>query len=197
MSRKIVRQATQEGMTLSEYIKSKKLKLVDPTARDLQKVSEGRRSSAVSSSKFIQSAYTPSTQKWYNKSGLVEEDKHESRHLTPKYDNRVFSKPVRANKLRKSSTQQLEDEYEQDLNMKTSRKLLKRSGTLDIVAEKLKKLANSNQSFEEEEEQTTRKKFKWRCLNLNEWNALIFFSILTLIGIILSIIEFSYYADSI
>lgn len=38
VSKKIIRQATERGQTLKEYIKSNKLKLVDPDDHDIQKL---------------------------------------------------------------------------------------------------------------------------------------------------------------
>ena len=196
VSRKIVRQATNSGMSLGQFIKHNKLKLVDPSAK------EKRRFSVAQTVKHpvgeITDSYTPETMAWYKrrKSEAAESLKKQDDSKSKRSEIRVRASPQRIAKgLKRLSTLQNSSSVLKD-NLKMKKK---RSGSAQLDPEKLVKVLEEEKvrlesdDTEEEEIQTV----PLRCLNLNEWMVFVYIVILIFFGILLSIYEFTYYVDSI
>lgn len=173
VSKRIVRQATERNQTLGEYIRQNKLKIVDPTEEDLRRVSNRP---ATASARKIKSA-NPTSSKNLVKMDLFEELKKDE--YFNKMDGRVFSehKLAKDPKFKRRGTLQ-----SQKLRLEENKSELKRSLTVLSIPKNLKKEKNSLKPS--------------RKMSLNDWMMFVFLCVLTLFGIILSLIEFSYYADT-
>jgi hypothetical protein len=113
----------------------------------------------------------------------------------------MFSAPKKMNKtLRKSSTLQDNYDYGDNPNVNKKSKKLKRSGSLTMLVNKLVKVEDTEKDKADSEVSSEHKPSIWstlKCPSLNEWMVFAFLCILIAFGIIMSIIEFSYYSNSI
>lgn len=76
----------------------------------------------------------------------------------------------------------------------TSKKLLQKAGTLNSV---LNKLSGVNAQSHEAENSENERKEPPRKMNINDWVLFSFLIGVTVFGVVLSLIEFSYYRDSV
>jgi hypothetical protein len=191
VSKRIVRQATERNQTLSEYIRENKLRLVEPSADDLKRVSSKpastkqigslRRGSALESEKY---------RRWYKKQ---ENHKYEDLDSRRKMDGRILAEPISAGKgLRRKSTMQAGIRGDKT-PLTADQKVLRRAGTIDMAIKKLRKLKELEPEEDVEQQNNL---VQSRKMSFNDWMVLVFLIKLTVLGVMLSCIEFSYYADS-
>lgn len=180
VSKRIVRQATERNQTLSEYIRENKLRLVEPSADDLKRVSSKpastkqiaslRRGSGLENDKY---------RRWYNKQ---ENHKYEELDSRRKMDARVLAEPASADKgLRRKSTMQVKIRGDKS-PLSADQKVLRRAGTIEMAIKKLRKL----KELEKDEDLEENKIVQSRKMSFNDWMVLVFLIKLTILGVMLS-----------
>ena len=191
VSKKIVRQATERGQSLGEYIRKNKLKLVDPSENDFKRLQSNtsafdRRSSIRTEHKVKR--FKPKKQ----------ETKYDSFDSFRKQSSVIASsqtiekKPK--SKYRRRGTVQGET-IKNDLIAKPRRARIKKAST--VVEMEIKKLEDpENAKKREKKKMEKENKVKARSMNYNDIHIFAFLVVLTLFGVIMSLVEFVDYADS-
>lgn len=188
VSKKIVRQATASNMSLGEYIRHNKLRLVDPSREDLRKV-ESRQGS---SKRIANIKGSPKNSFYAPSKANYEEDKYDSFDSYRKQNPQIRADPRPMKAYKRNSTLQYNDLFDKEMRKKIN-KQMKRSTTQDLNIKKLER----PKTMRKKEPAPPKPKIPSRKLTLNDIMIFIFLIALTLFGVVLSCIEFSYYADSV
>jgi hypothetical protein len=188
VSKKIVRQATANNMTLGQFIRENKLRLVDPSKDDLRRVGSRRSSTnkTTATRRSSKGSYYKSNKDNY------EEDKNDGfdSHRERNPQIRSVSQPMKIYK--RNGSVEYNDLFDNEMRKKIN-KQIKRSTTQNLIAKKLE----HPKKMRVKKPEPLKPKVPSRNMTLNDIMIFIFLVVLTLFGVILSGIEFSYYADSV
>lgn len=188
VSKRIVRQATASKMSLGEYIRHNKLRLVDPSQEDLRRV-ESRQGS----SKKIMNIKGSNKDSFYAPSkSNYEEDKYDSFDSYRRQNPQIRADPRPMKAYKRKSTLEYNDLFDKDMRRKIN-KQMNRSATQNLNIKKLER----PKTMRNKEPEVEKPKIPSRKLTLNDIMKFIFLVVLTVFGIVLSCIEFSYYAESV
>jgi hypothetical protein len=184
VSKKIVRQATAQNQTLGQYIRANKLRLIDPSQEDLQKVKKNHPQAGISRKMY---GVDPASTKNIGHFGMMEDSKYEEE--LRRQDPRVFAEPKKAN-IKRIST--LEGRRIDDFDRKLAKGKIMRSDTPNSKVSRVKTARTTKSSAIVVEEEVE----PFRKMSFNDLMLFIFLVVLTCFGVMLTVYEFSYYAKT-